>query len=118
MNNEELWERVRALLDARQEVGRAYGPKFVGDPLDQLIEELADALFYAVAMKAQRESGAVQPGAPRVPAEDRCGCICGCRYRGGDEFGMCGNCVRWWMRQSERGVTTFTHSQAFTEDEL
>jgi hypothetical protein len=65
MNNEELWTKVRTLLDARQEVGRAYGPEFVGDPLDQAIEEAADLLFYLVAMKAQRESGAVQPGAPR-----------------------------------------------------
>jgi hypothetical protein len=65
VNNETLWTKVRALLDARQEVGRAYGPKFVGDPLDQLIEEIADALFYLVAMKAQRDCGAVQPGAPR-----------------------------------------------------
>jgi hypothetical protein len=59
MNNAELWERVRALIDARQEVGRAYGPEFVGDPLDQLIEEIADALFYLIAMKAQREGEAM-----------------------------------------------------------
>jgi hypothetical protein len=50
-------------------------------------------------------------------AEERCGCICGCLYRGDDVWGMCGNCLAWWISQSTRGVE-IKHSQVYEDGRL
>lgn len=43
---------VGSSMSERQQFGRdAYGDTFEGDPLDHLIEELLDALFYAWVAK-------------------------------------------------------------------
>ena len=48
LERKEFLEWILEAEKLRQEVGIAkYGYNFVGDPLDQLIEELFDALFYA-----------------------------------------------------------------------
>lgn len=45
-------------------------------------------------------------GGEVIPDWDRCGCACKCRYRANDAegFGMCGNCLRWWIKASDRCI--------------
>ncbi|KKL48104.1 hypothetical protein LCGC14_2328870 [marine sediment metagenome] len=33
--------------------------------------------------------------------------MCNCRYTGSDDDGLCGNCLRWWISQSERCTCGF-----------
>ena len=55
MDNREIGKELMEALQKRMDFGiEKYGPKFVGDPLQHLEEELMDALFYIYAIKKQR----------------------------------------------------------------
>ena len=63
-NNKRLWHDCRTWLiektHEREELGiKTYGPEFVGDPLEQLGEELADALFYSYAARRRQDTAAI-----------------------------------------------------------
>ncbi len=50
---------------------------------------------------------AAEPGAEQ--SLERCSCVCGCEKRSiSGELGLCGNCSRWWLQQSEKCECDYT----------
>lgn len=53
---------------------------------------------------------ATEPGVEE--SLERCSCVCGCEKRSiSGELGLCGNCSRWWLQQSEKCECDYTATE-------